>query len=292
MRILGVDFTSAPRRGKPITCLRCTLAEGILQAGPLAEMTSFEEFEQALRAPGPWIAGVDFPFGQSRRFIENIGWPRSWSAYVAHVHTLGREGFREALNAYRAGRTYGDKEHKRKTDQAAGSISPQKLYGVPVGLMFFEGAPRLLKAGITIPFLRAGDPNRIVVEAYPGVLARRLIEPTSYKSDTRKKQTAAQRDARERILNKLQGDSSREQFGFEIEVPSELHLTDDPTGDQTDGLLCAVQAAWAWTRCDQRFGAPESVDKLERWIADPALLAERVTAPRQPRSQLHSAAKK
>ena len=77
MRVLGVDFTSAPRRGKPITCLDCLLADGILQAGQLVKMTSFEQFEQALRAPGAWIAGIDFPFGQSRKFIENMGWPRN-----------------------------------------------------------------------------------------------------------------------------------------------------------------------------------------------------------------------
>jgi hypothetical protein len=55
------------------------------------------------------------------------------------------------LEVYRSHRPFGDKEHRRKTDIAASSISPQKLYGVPVGLMFFEGAPRLVKSGVTIP---------------------------------------------------------------------------------------------------------------------------------------------
>ena len=32
--------------------------------------------------------------------------------------------------------------------------------------MFFQGARRLLEAGVTIPRLHAGDPARIVVEAY------------------------------------------------------------------------------------------------------------------------------
>jgi hypothetical protein len=41
--------------------------------------------------------------------------------------------------------------------------------------MFFEGPPRLLDAGVTIPYVQVGDPRRIVVEAYPGVLARQLI---------------------------------------------------------------------------------------------------------------------
>ena len=125
-----------------------------------------------------------------------MGWPRTWAGYVARVQRLGRQGFCDALNAYRARRAYGDKEHKRKTDQAAGSISPQKLYGVPVALMFFEGAGRLRAAGVTIPYLQVGDPNRIVVEAYPGVFARQLIGRRAYKSDTKKKQSDSQREIR------------------------------------------------------------------------------------------------
>ncbi len=279
MRVLGVDFTSAPTRRKPITCLYCNFANGVLYAERLVPLATFEDFDATLQAQGPWIAGIDFPFGQARRFLESIGWPLSWPDYVAYVHALGRKGFCAALNDYRAGRPYGDKEHKRHTDKVARSISPQKLYGVPVGLMFFEGAPRLLKAGVTIPFLRAGDPHRIVVEAYPGVLARRLIEPgASYKSDRPKKQSVTQLKTRESMLRKIQSGILREQFGFEIQVPSELNLAEDPTGDQLDALLCATQAAWAWSRRDQCFGAPESVDVLEGWIADPTLLAERVVS--------------
>ena len=96
------------------------------------------------------------------------------------------------MNSYKEGRIAGDKEHRRATDATAGSISPQKLYGVPVGLMFFEGAPRLLASGVSIPHLHAGDPQRIAIEAYPGVLARQIIGRRSYKSDSRKKQTADQ----------------------------------------------------------------------------------------------------
>ena len=86
---------------------------------------------------------MDFPFGQARRFIETIGWPRPGKAMSPCRKSLGRRGFRDALDEYRANRADGDKEHPRRTDALAGSISPQKLYGVPVGLMFFEGAPRL-----------------------------------------------------------------------------------------------------------------------------------------------------
>jgi hypothetical protein len=200
MKIYGIDFTSRPKRSKPITCLACVLDGDTLYANELTEWPEFEAFEHALRRPGPWIAGIDFPFGQSRTFIQNIGWSDTWPGYVDHVKTLGRKGFRSALNNYLARREPGDKEHRRATDIAAGSISPQKLYGTPVGLMFCEGAPRLRDADVMIPGVQDGDPDRIVVEAYPGVMARGIIGRRSYKQDTKKKQTEGQREARLELL--------------------------------------------------------------------------------------------
>jgi hypothetical protein len=167
MNVIGIDFTSSPSRRKPLTCMHCTLDGNILRAHSLEEWADFGLFDEALKKPGPWVAGIDLPFGQSRTFIKNIGWPNDWADYVAHAASLGRQGFRDALEDYRRERPKGDKEHRRKTDIAASSISPQKLYGVPVGLMFFEGAPRLVRSGVTIPGLQSGDAQRIVVEAYP-----------------------------------------------------------------------------------------------------------------------------
>ena len=269
MKVYGIDFTSRPKRGKPITCLECVLEEGdLLQAGRLSEWPCFKEFEAALQKPGPWIAGIDLPFGQSRTFIENIDWPKTWPGYVDHVRTLGREGFRAALDEYKRHRSVGDKEHLRATDVAAGSISPQKQYGTPVGLMFFEGAPRLLDAGVTIPGLQDGDPGRIVVEAYPGVLARRLIGKRSYKQDTKKKQTEKRKTARQDLMRAVLGDKVREDYGLRVNAP--MSLADDPTGDRLDALLCSIQAAWAWLNL-KNFGAPSRADPLEGWIADPAI---------------------
>jgi hypothetical protein len=225
-------------------------------------------FEATLAKPGPWIAGIDFPFGQSRRFIENIDWPSSWAAYVRHAEQLGRSGFREALNSYKQNRIAGDKEHRRETDKAAGSISPQKLYGVPVGLMFFEGAPRLLSQGVTIPHLYEGDSQRITIEAYPSVIARHFIGRRSYKNDTPKKQTQDQCDARCSLLQALRK-QARLLYGFSVVAPD--NICEDQSADHLDALLCAVQAAWAWQRRDNRFGAPETVDWLEGWIANPHL---------------------
>lgn len=272
MDILGIDFTSRPSRRKPITCIRCTLEEGLLRSHALDEWSSFAPFEDALSRPGLWIAGIDFPFGQARRFIETIGWPPHWAEYVAYARDLGRDGYCETLERYRADRVAGDKEHRRETDKAAGSISPQKLNGVPVGRMFFEGAPRLLASGVTIPNLQEGDPARLVVEAYPGVLARRLIGRRSYKNDTRSKQTADQYNARRALLETLRAEAPAV-YGFSVDAPDSLCA--DPGGDHLDALFCAVQAAWAWRQRDNGFGAPAAVDSLEGWIADPFLLRTR-----------------
>ena len=268
MTIYGIDFTSRPSRRKPITCLECRFDGGRLKAGELTEWRDFTGFETALRRPGPWIAGIDFPFGQSRTFIENIGWPDTWADYVDHAAELGRKGFRAALDGYRATRAPGDKEHRRATDRATGAISPQKLYGTPVGLMFFEGAPRLRKTGVRIPGLQDGDPERLVVEAYPGALARRLIGKESYKQDARSKQTAQRDAARKRLLELiLDGEQTQSIYGLKVEAdPS---LAGDPSGDRLDALLCAVQAAWAWTQREQGFGMPAAIDPLEGAIADP-----------------------
>jgi hypothetical protein len=270
VKVLGIDFTSRPSARKPLTCTVCDFEpNGLLRFEELLSWETYSEFENALRSTGPWIAGIDFPFGQSRTFITNAGWPNDWGSYVAHAAAFGRDGFRQALEHYKSNRSPGDREHRRATDVLASSVSPQKLYGVPVALMFFEGARRLLASGVTIPHLLTGDPERIAVEAYPGVLARTLIGRRSYKHDSRRRQTADQLDARRAILAELTGDGFRSGWGFGVIAPP--GLATDPTGDRLDSLLCAVQAAWAWTRRTEGFGAPPALDLLEGWISDPNL---------------------
>ena len=110
----------------------------------------------------------------------NSAGPLVAESYVTYAGTLGREGFCKALDAYRFPRPFGNKQHLRRTDTLARSLSPQKLFGIPVGKTFFEGAPRLLRSGVTIPALQAGDPIRIVVEAYgsPLRIPRRPCRPS------------------------------------------------------------------------------------------------------------------
>ena len=211
--------------------------------------------------------GIDAPFGQARKFIETRGWPNTWQDYVDHVAAMSRGEFRRVLDDYRSNRELGDKEHRRATDVAAGSISPQKLYGTPVGLMFYEVASRLRSANVTIPGIQEGDPNRVVVEAYPGILARNFIGRRSYKQDMKQKQTKDQHTARHDLYNLLSSSELKATYGITLRAPQ--FLADDPMGDQLDALLCAIQGAWASRRRNN--GAPDSLDPLEGWIADATL---------------------
>ena len=236
----------------------------------LERWDSFAGLDQALATPGPWVAGFDFPFGQSRRLVENIGWPMHWAGYVKKIASLERRQFREALEDYKRDREVGDKHHKRACDVLSKSQSPQSLNYTPVGLMFYEGAPRLLESGVHLPFHHDGDTTRVALEVYPGVAARALIGKTSYKNDNKNKQTQEQHDARTELWSRLTGKPGQERFGMKIVAPNTL--VDDPGADDLDAIICAAQAAWGWSRRDNCYGGPSNIDRLEGWITDPSLV--------------------
>lgn len=255
MKILGVDFTCAPRRAKPITVSVCTLAGFSLEVHEIKFLDDFEGFEILLQAPGPWVGGFDFPFGLPRELVRDLGWPQRWRALVGRCANLTRGEFRAILDAYRATRPAGHKYAHRKTDLPAGSSSPMKLVNPPVALMFHEGAPRLADAGVHIPGLADGDRSRVALEAYPGLLARSLIGRVSYKNDTRAKQTPQRRRARAEIVNALR-----------IKADDRLKklLVEDAAGDSLDAVLCAVQAARAVAK--RGYGIPKHLIGCEGWI--------------------------
>ena len=273
MKICGQDFTSAPNPKKPITCAECILDDGTLQIVGFEYFTAFEQFEDFLNRKGPWIAGLDFPFGQSRRLVHNIGWPQEWGGYVDLVGRMSKQEFEDALSVYRKKQPKGDKQHRRTIDIKANSRSPMMLYGVPVGKMFFEGAPRLLKSGVSIRPNHPIRSNRLVVEAYPALVARKWIGGQGYKNDTKKKQTLEQREARRTIVEGLRSARMVECYGFRLKIGEKVgqDLVRDPKGDILDAVLCAVQAGWAYTRRDRNYGIPSACDSLEGWIVDPEM---------------------
>jgi hypothetical protein len=272
MKIYGLDFTSIPGKKKPIVCAQCGFDGESLYLENVELFASFPAFEDFLLCPGPWLAGLDFPFGQSRKLVENIGWPTSWAGYVRYVDGMSKEEFVDQLAKYRQGRTKGDKQHLRQTDKLANSRSPMMLYGVPVGKMFFEGAPRLLNSGASILPCHPQDDLRILLEAYPALVARRWLKKRSYKNDETRKQTADLKAARKELLNGLCS-NIKQHFGFELKIPENLAeaSVSDGSGDHLDAILCAIQAAWAYTQDEKNYGIPADCDPLEGWIVDPLM---------------------
>lgn len=255
MKVLGVDFTSAPGPRKAITVARCELEGATLRLLAIDDMRDFDAFEALLREPGPWIGGFDFPFGLPREMVRDLEWPGEWTKLVGFCAALSRREWRGILDGYRATRPAGRKYAHRATDLPAGSSSPMKLVNPPVALMFHEGAPRLAEAGVHVPGLADGDRKRIALEAYPGLLARSVVGRESYKSDTPSKQTRARRDARRRIVASL---------AIKATAALSRRLVDDGSGDALDAVLCAVQAAGAGRR--RNFGLPATIDPVEGWI--------------------------
>lgn len=268
MLIHGIDFTSAPGARKAITVASATLRRSTLRLERIETLDSWRAFEAWLIRPGPWIGGFDFPFGLPRVAVDALGWPQRWDALVRHCAALGRERWRATLDGYRESRPMGDRYAHRRGDRAAASHSALKLVNPPVALMFLEGAPRLLAAGVDIPGLQRGDPGRVALEAYPGYAVRRLSDgrrPPSYKNDARAKQTPAQRKVRRRLVAQIEGGA------LPVRLSAGRGLLDslvkDGSGDRLDAVLCALQAAEAWRARERNFGLPAGLDPLEGWIA-------------------------
>jgi hypothetical protein len=273
MRVYGLDFTSSPTKRKPITCASGSLNHGVLVVDTTEAFSSFLEFEAFLARPGPWRAGFDFPFGQPRKLLTNLGLKGDWAESVTWFTDRAREEFVDLLNHYRSGRPKGDKQHHRQTDERARSCSPMMVYGTPVAKMFFEGAPRLLKSGISILPVRPRTDSRVAVEAYPKLVAERYANGGRYKAENKGSQDAVRRKTRLRILAGLEAHAIRD-FGFQVRLAAAARneAIENPTGDVLDAVLAAVQAAWSAGQRQPPDGIPDDGDRGEGWIADPGLL--------------------
>ena len=274
MRIYGLDFTSAPGRRKPLIALRCTLSDGVLRVDDSEQMTDFAGFETFLEKPGPWVCGMDFLFGQPGDLVAALGWRRSWEGYVDEVSRLSKREFENLIRADMAQRPLGSKWRYRLADRRSGSSSAMMLFRVPVGKMFYRGAPRLLASNVRVEPCRRNCDPRVAVEAYPAVVARRFLGRSAYKRDG-VPDTPERRSAREMLLSGLVSEALLEAYGFTVEMDDSWRekFVGDPSADALDSLLCAVQAAWSYTQKDEGWGVPPECDADEGWILDPALLA-------------------
>ncbi len=268
MQIYGIDFTSAPSTAKPLTCAVGELEGDRLTIERIDSWDSFAPFEAYLTQAGPWRAAVDFPIGQPRRLVRALGWPESWDEYAQLVGQMSKTEFIELIDEYRSKQPPGDKHHMRVTDKLAGSCSPMMLYGVPVGKMFFEGAPRLQRAGVSVLPCRPNKSERVVIEGYPALVVRQLIGKRSYKSEKAKLPTHVA--SRREIVERCEADTLKSAYGVSVRLAKKIadQIIDDPKGDGLDSVLCALQAASFELKNQTAQPIPRQADPLEGWIVD------------------------
>jgi hypothetical protein len=211
--------------------------------------------------------------------VSGLGWPAAWAAYVRATAALDRAGWVARLEAFRGARPPGRKEPKRAADRAAGCVSAMKVGGIPaVGLMYYEIAPRLLRAPVSLlPTRPLAGATRLAVEGYPALVKRRWLGALPYKEGDPRDPIDQRRRAehRRRLCQALASPEAAAFYGFTTAVPNPRlrgALVRDSSGDALDALLCAVQGAWAWLRCERGFGIPPSAPADEGWIVDPATL--------------------
>jgi len=264
--LVGCDFSSTPTRRKPILLAIGAASGGRVQLTRLEKFESLAAFADWLRAPHAWIGGFDFPFGLPRELVEHLGWPTGWRDCMRHYASLTRPQIRETFAAFCAARPAGSKFAHRRFDRLAGSSPSMKWVNPPVAYMLHAAVPLLLEAGVHIPGLQQGDPQRVALEAYPGLLARELIGRRSYKSDEKAKQTPDRLIARKDVITAL--DQGRTRLGLRLKLTHAQAdaLAGDASGDSLDAVLCLVQAAWAAQHGAPRYGLPADLDPLEGWI--------------------------
>lgn len=264
--LLGVDFSCAPTKKKPITVARGRLLGPVLRLEGGDDLYSLAAFETLLAAPGPWHGVFDFPFGLPRVFVDSLALGSDIAGVIAAVRgrCANRMAWRALIDSWGNTRPAGQRLLHRATDGAMpgiSSTSPLQTRYVPVGLMLFEGLARVLASGATLPRQRAGDPTRVAQEGYPGLLAFELIGRRSYKNSPEPDRLIARKD----LVDALEQGRSRLGLRLKLGHAQREALVDDESGDRLDAVLCLMQAAWCSTR--DHGGMPAGIDPVEGWIA-------------------------
>jgi len=269
--ILGVDFTSAPSKKKPITVAfgRWISREPLptYRLDEIRELVSLQDYEAFLRESEPWLGGFDLPFGQPRSLIEHEGWPIDWPVFVEFYCSQPRATLRDTFRRWCDARPVGEKFAWRKADKPAGSSPAMRWTNPPVAWMMHAGIGRMLEAGLVFPAHGYGTTSphgRIALESYPGFTARKVCR-TSYKSDSASQQTPERAANRHAIFSALVSGTAGLDIMLEITPAWTSRLLDDGSGDLLDAVICGLQAGHAAAL--ENFGLPYDLDPLEGWIA-------------------------
>jgi hypothetical protein len=274
-RLLGCDFSSSPSRKKVIVIAIGAMQDQRVQLSRLERIESLQGFGQWLRQSGHWLGAFDFPFGLPRELVQHLGWPTQWEPCLRHYASLSRREIRDTFAAFCAARPRGAKFAHRATDVPAGSSPSMKWVNPPVAYMLHAGVPLLVQSGAHLPGLHPGDPadvdaagqpRRVALEGYPGLLAREVLGARSYKSDDKARQTAQRLIARKDLVTALEHGQTRLGLRLKLSHAQRDAVIDDASGDSLDAVLCLLQAAWAQRQGAPLYGLPQGMDPLEGWI--------------------------
>lgn len=298
--LLGLDFSCAPTRRKPLTLAQGVRAGHAVKLLSLEALPSLDEWAARLQPAGMaaagwphgFVMGCDFPFGLPRPFVQALAAHGPGEAFARlrdahapvaecdrlidalHAHCGDRAGFQRLIDGW--GQTWdtprpaGNKLLHRATDRAVpgwSSTSPLQTRYVPVGKMYFEGMKRLVDADVCLPGLRTGRFDAIALEAYPGLLVGEILGRRSYKSET--DATPERLIARLDLIDALEQGRTRLGLRLKLSPAQRDHLAADPKGDRLDAVLCLMQAAWAQARHEAgatRWGLSPDLDPVEGWI--------------------------
>ena len=272
--LIGCDFSSSPHKRKPIVVALGAMQSGVVKLERLEKYESLDAFQVFLKQPCSTevkcVGGFDLPFGLPREWVEYMQWPLTWPECMTLYASYSREELRQFFKQFCDSRPAGAKFAHRATDVPAGSSPSMKWVNPPVAWMMHVGVPLLRAAQWTLPGMCEGRPDRVALEAYPGLLAREIVKHRSYKSDDKAKQTPDRWLARKDILHAL--DLGQTRLGLRLKLSAAQHdsLLLDGSGDSLDAVLCMVQAAWAHQQhelgtASGPYGLPK-FDPLEGWI--------------------------
>lgn len=262
--LFGIDFSSAPSARKPIVVAGGERIGAAVRLKSLQYLPTLAAFRAWLDTAGPWLGAFDFPFGLPRELVQALGWPQQWPALMRLYAAQSRADLRLRFAAFCDARPVGQKFAHRACDRPAGASPSMKWVNPPVAWMMHAGVPLLMDAGVDLPGLQAGDAQRVALEGYPGLLARELIGPRSYKADDKARQTPERLIARKDLLEGLEQGRTQLQLRLRLSHAQRDALVADAQGDSLDAVLCLMQAAWASGRPDH--GLPADMDTLEGWI--------------------------
>ncbi len=270
-RLLGCDFSSSPSKRKQIVMAWGEAAGDRVVLKQLQLLPTLAAFSDCLHTPGPWVGGFDLPFGLPRELVENLAWPTDWLSCMQYFARLSRDDIRTQFAQFCNARPVGGKFAHRATDLPANSSPSMKWVNPPVAFMMHAGVPLLLQAGVHFPGLHDGDTQRVALETYPGMWARRVLQRQSYKNDAAAKQTTERWLARKNLLHALVW--GHEALPVRLKLSSAMadDLVGDASGDSLDAVICMMQAAWAhqqFLQGDVLYGLPQQMDRLEGWIVN------------------------